>query len=273
LRLFWKLFGVDSELLACTETEFSLLSLLSATSSIPLVFDEFKPYDMKPDLVRRFERILRRVYDGDMEHRGRPDLRLITYRLMAPVAVAGEVSVARQPAMRERIIPVSPSKTWLPEHEEARQAYSELITLSLHAFATLFIEWSMRQDFASHWVSAEKTLAEHIDREMPERIRDGLQVVSFGLRQFEQFGLEYGLSVPAQLDLSAIFKGIVDQLVNADGRSRVGLGHAVRTSLSYGRNGASRRGAALCRAEGRQVYRHTLGLLLSGISPLCQRHG
>jgi hypothetical protein len=223
LRLFWKLFGVDSELLACTDTEFSLLSLLSATSSIPLVVDEFKPYDMKPDQVRRFELILRRVYDGDMEHRGRPDLRLITYRLMAPVAVAGEVSVARQPAMRERIIPVSPSKTWLPEHEEARKAYAELVKLPLHAFASLFIEWSMRRDFASNWAMADKTLSEHIERDLPERIRDGLHVVSFGLRQFEQFGLEYGFAVPEQLDLSSIFKGIVDQLVSANGRSRVGL--------------------------------------------------
>jgi NrS-1 polymerase HBD domain len=223
LRLFWKLFGVDSELLACTDTEFSLLTLLSATGSIPLVFDEFKPYDMKPDQVRRFERILRRVYDGDTEHRGRPDLRLIAYRLMAPVAVAGEVSVARQPAMRERIIPVSPSKTWLPEHEDARKAYSELVKLPLHAFASLFIEWSMGQDFSSQWASADRALTESIDREMPERIRDDLRVVSFGLRQFERFGQDYGLSIPEQLDMGAIFNGILDQLVSADGRSRVGL--------------------------------------------------
>jgi hypothetical protein len=49
---------------------------------------------------------------------------------------------------------------------------------------------------------------------MPERIRDGLRVVSFGLRQFEQFGREHRLSVPEQLDLSAIFEGILDQLIN-----------------------------------------------------------
>jgi hypothetical protein len=223
LRLFWKLFGVDSELLACTDTEFSLLSLLSATSSIPLVFDEFKPYDMKPDQVRRFERVLRRVYDGDTEHRGRPDLRLITYRLMAPVAVAGEVSVARQPAMRKRIIPVSPSKTWLPDHEEARQAYWELIKLPLHAFASLFIEWSLRQDFATSWTNAENALSECMKRDVPERIRDGLRVISFGLRQYEQFGMEYGLPVPEQIDLGAICEGIVSQLVNANGVARVGL--------------------------------------------------
>jgi hypothetical protein len=223
LRLFWRLLGVESELLACTETPFALLSLLSSTSSIPLVFDEFKPYDMKPDQVKWFERTLRRVYDGELEHRGRPDLRLISYRLQAPVAVAGEVPVARQPAMRERIIPVSPSKTWLPEHEEARKAYWELVKLPLHAFAGMFVEWSLLQDFAKAWKMANQALTNNFKREIPERIMDSLRVVSFGLRQFEQFGLDQGLPVPDELDVSAIFTGIVDQLVNADGRSRIGL--------------------------------------------------
>jgi hypothetical protein len=58
---------------------------------------------------------------------------------------------------------------------------------------------------------------------MPERIRDGLRVVSFGLRQFERFGQDYDLSIPEQLDIGSIFNGILDQLVSADGRSRVGL--------------------------------------------------
>jgi hypothetical protein len=118
---------------------------------------------------------------------------------------------------------VSPSKTWLPEHEEARQAYGGLVKLPLHAFASLFIEWSLRQDFASAWASAENTLTESIDRDLPERIRDGLRVVSFGLRQYERFGMDYGLPVPEQMDLAAICEGIVNQLVNANGVARVGL--------------------------------------------------
>jgi hypothetical protein len=60
-------------------------------------------------------------------------------------------------------------------------------------------------------------------RDVPERIRDGLRVISFGLRQYEQFGMEYGLPVPEQIDLGAICEGIVSQLVNANGVARVGL--------------------------------------------------
>jgi hypothetical protein len=64
LQLFWQLFGVVSELLSCTETDFALLNLFSSTTSTPLVFDEFKPWDMRPDQVKRFERMLRRAFRG-----------------------------------------------------------------------------------------------------------------------------------------------------------------------------------------------------------------
>jgi hypothetical protein len=73
------------------------------------VFDEWKPWDMRQDQVRRLERLLRRAYQGDVEHRGRADLGLVRYHLTAPVAVAGEVPVATQSALIERVISVSPS--------------------------------------------------------------------------------------------------------------------------------------------------------------------
>jgi hypothetical protein len=95
LQLFWRLFGVASALLSCTETEFALLTLLASATSIPLVFNEFKPWDMRPEQVRRFERMLRRVYQGEVvEHRGRPDLWIVPFRLTAPIAMAGEVPMA-----------------------------------------------------------------------------------------------------------------------------------------------------------------------------------
>jgi hypothetical protein len=139
LLLMWRLFGIISPLLSVTETEFALLNLLSATTSIPLVFDEFKPWDMRQDQVRRLERMVRRTYQGDVEHRGRPDLTLVSFQLIAPIAVAGEVSLVTQPALAERIIAVSPSPQWLMEHPEAREAYRLLAALPLHAFAAQYI--------------------------------------------------------------------------------------------------------------------------------------
>lgn len=191
------MFGVESEPLSCTETEFTLLTLLSSTTSIPLIFDEFKPWDMRQDQVRRFERILRRVYQGEVEHRGKPDLRLIAYHLTAPVAVAGEVAVSTQPALLERIIPVSPSPHWLAEHEEACTAYQEIMTSPLSAFAPSYIQWTLRRDFAEDFAKAQRVFDDAISpRTLPERVRHNLLVVVFGLMEFEAFGQTYGLDVP-----------------------------------------------------------------------------
>src|SRR5215831_1215865 len=181
LQLFWQLFDVISELLSCTETEFALLTLLSSTTSIPLVFDEFKPWDMRPDQVKRFERMLRRVYQGNVEYRGRPDLRLIPFQLTAPIAVAGEVPVTTQSALVERIVPVSPSPQWLAEQPEARANYADLMTVPLPAFAPLYIQWALQRDIGRNLAKAEQVLQEALgERALPERVRHNVLVVVFG---------------------------------------------------------------------------------------------
>jgi hypothetical protein len=224
LQLFWRLFGVESELLSCTETEFALLSLLSSTTSIPLVFDEFKPWDMRQDQVRRFERILRRVYQGDVEHRGKPDLRLVAYRLTTPVAVAGEVPVTTQPALSERVVPVSPSPHWLAEHTDALEAYATLTKLSLSDFAPLYIRWTLQRDFAQDFAKAQQVFYEVMKEHLlPDRVRHNAMVVIFGLCQFEAFGQAYALEVPEQLDYKAILDPMLEQLCNAEGMTRTAV--------------------------------------------------
>jgi hypothetical protein len=224
LQLFWRAFGVESALLSCTETEFALLSLMTSTTSIPLVFDEFKPWDMRPDQVRRFERMLRRAYQGDIEHRGRPDLRLVPFHLTAPIAVAGEVPVSTQPSLLERIIPVSPSPQWLTEHGEARTAYSELMALLLPAFAPLYIRWALGRDFDQDFAKAERMFNDTFkDRTVPERVRHNLLVVLFGLHQLEAFGQAFELEVPEQLDYKVMLDPVIEQLCTPKGMARTAV--------------------------------------------------
>jgi hypothetical protein len=221
LALLWRLFGMESVLLSCTETEFALLSLVSSTTSIPLVFDEWKPSNTRPDQVKRFERLLHRAYQGDAEHRGRPDLRLIPYRVTAPLAMAGEVPVAVQSALLERVIPVSPSPYWLAAHPEARQAFRELMALPLPAFAPLYVSWCLRRDVDADLARAEQALQNTLgDRVLPGRVHDNLLVVVFGLGQFLDFGGALGLPRPAGLDLRAMLAPVLEQLCTPDGTTR-----------------------------------------------------
>ena len=87
----WPLFGVrDAEPYSATETEFALLKLLTSTRSVPVFIDEYKPYDMQRQRLNTLHRYLRRLYRGETEERGRPDLKVNSYHLQAPVCVAGE---------------------------------------------------------------------------------------------------------------------------------------------------------------------------------------
>ncbi|MDP6599787.1 MAG: hypothetical protein QGI86_28650, partial [Candidatus Poribacteria bacterium] len=62
LRLLWQLMGAKagegSRLFSCTETDFVMLKLLSSSSSIPIIFDEFKPYDMPVQRLKALTRTL-----------------------------------------------------------------------------------------------------------------------------------------------------------------------------------------------------------------------
>jgi hypothetical protein len=243
LALLWRLFGVESLLLSCTETEFALLSLLSSTTSIPLVFDEWKPANMRPDQVKRFERLLHRAYQGDAEHRGRPDLRLIPYRVTAPVAVAGEVPVAVQSALVERVIPVSPSPRWLAAHPEARQAFRELMALPLPAFAPLYVLWCLRRDAEADLARAERALQDALgDRVPPGRVRDNLLVIAFGLGQLLDFGDALGLPRPAGLDLKAVLAPALEQLCGPDGGTRTAADLLLEHLATLAETGRLRRG-------------------------------
>jgi hypothetical protein len=273
LQLFWQLFGVVSEPLSCTETEFALLTLLASTTSIPLVFDEFKPWDMRLEQVRRFERMLRRGYQGEVEHRGRPDLTLVPFRLSAPMAVAGEVPVSTQPALVERIIPVSPSPQWLTEHAEARIAYVELMALPLQAFAPLYIPWTLRRNFDQDFAKAMRVFQEMLgERVLPERVRDNLFVVVFGLCQFEAFAQAHALPVPEQLDYGAMLGPMLEELCTPDGKTRSavdGLLEHLSTLAEMGRlnydqhytfsqDGLLALRLDLCLAEFRKYVRETM---------------
>jgi hypothetical protein len=145
----------------------------------------------------------------------------VPYQSTAPIAVAGEVPLATQPALAERIIAVSPAPQWLKGHREARQAYRELSALPLHAFASRYIPWVLQQSFEEACARAEAVFQETFgNRTFPERIRDNLFAVIFGLCQFEAFGHAHGLPVPEQLDLTAMLGPVIAHVCGPDGATR-----------------------------------------------------
>ena len=215
LRLLWQLMGAKagegSTLFSCTETDFVMLKLLSSSSSIPIIFDEYKPYDMPPYRLKSLSRLLRKAYDGVSEFRGRPDQTTTEYALTAPVAMAGEVSLS-EGALLERIIAVEMS----PNHLTSvmRQAYTTLRALPLQAFMTGYIPFVLQTDVEQELIVAQQMLTELLGSEqLPDRVNNNLTIMVFGFKQFMRFCAQKGVSDidyrPVLRDGIEAVKGIV----------------------------------------------------------------
>lgn len=114
MEVFWPLFGIRSaEPFSATETEFALLKLLSSTNSVPVFIDEYKPFDMPKHRRHTLHRYMRRLYTGEVESRGRADQTVVSYRLHAPLCLAGETRPIES-ALVERIVTANPSNDTLP---------------------------------------------------------------------------------------------------------------------------------------------------------------
>jgi len=195
LNLLWQLFGVKSELFSSTETAFTFLRLLSGTSTVPIIIDEFKPFNMKEDETRLLIRFLKRLYDGEIEHRGRPDLSLVAYHLQAPTAIAGEVTpIALESAMVERVIQVNLNPDTLTASSPYVRAFRELQGLKLQAFALPYIQWCLGANLDDLMAEARVLLPAAL-REVPPRVRDNALVMTSGLVALKQFAAGYDAQI------------------------------------------------------------------------------
>jgi hypothetical protein len=227
IDVFWPLFGVrDAEPYSATETEFALLKILTATRSVPVFIDEYKPYDMQRFRLNTLHRYLRRLYRGEVEERGRPDLSVSTYHLQAPLCVAGETRPI-EAALLERIITANPEKTTLDEHPECREALRELKSVDLSLIAPRYIQFCLNRDLQSDLkVARDVTGALVADRKAPIRVVENLTAMVLGIHLFEQFAEYCGYrALPPDLGLAQAVNAILADVVETD--------HGVKNALDH----------------------------------------
>jgi len=213
LSLLWELFGVKSELFSSTETPFTFLRLFSGTSTVPIIIDEFKPFTMKEDETRLLIRFLKRLYDGEIEHRGRPDLSLVAYHLQAPTAIAGEVTpIALESAMVERVIQVNLNPDTLTAGSLYVSTFNELSRLDLGGFAFPYIRWCLGANLDDLMAEAQALLPA-ILREVPPRVKDNALVMTTGLVALKRFANRYGVQIAEEAFRTGITESISELLV------------------------------------------------------------
>jgi len=212
LNLLWQLFGVNSELFSSTETPFTFLRLFSGTSTVPILIDEFKPFTMKEDETRLLIRFLKRLYDGEIEHRGRPDLSLVAYHLQAPTAIAGEVTpIALESAMVERVIQVNLNPDTLTANSSYVGAFNELASLDLGGFALPYIRWCLGANLDDLMAEAKRLLPPVLG-DVPPRARDNALIMTTGLVALKRFAAEYRVQIAEEAFRAGIKESINELL-------------------------------------------------------------
>ncbi len=226
IDIMWPLFGVrDAEPYSATETEFALLKLLTSTRSVPIFIDEYKPYDMQKHRLNTLHRYLRRLYRGETEERGRPDLKVNSYHLQAPVCVAGETRPT-EAALLERVLTSNPEKTTLREKAGYQEAHRALRAVDLALFAPRYIQFCMGRDFEADLEIARavtKTLLR--ERQVPLRIAENLTAMLLGVHLFEEFAKACGFELPEDLGVGAAVDAVLADVLETD--------HGVKNALDH----------------------------------------
>ena len=165
------------------------------------------------DRLNTLHRYLRRLYRGETEERGRPDLKVNSYHLQAPVCVAGETRPT-EAALLERIVTANPDKTTLAQNPTARAAYKELRSVDLVLFAPRYIQFCLGRDFDADLEVARAVAKALLDgRKVPVRIVENLTAMLLGVHLFEEFAKHCGCELEEDLGVEAAVNAILEDVL------------------------------------------------------------
>ena len=168
---------------------------------------------------------MRRLYTGEVEERGRTNQTVSTYRLAAPLCVAGETRPI-EPALVERILTANPDKDALTRNPEHASAYARIKSIDPGLVTSGLIRFLLDRPTDVDLAHARSQTDRYLgDREVPFRVRDNITVMMLGLHHYREYAASLGVPLPSLPYASAI-QTLLDDLLE-------GGGTAVKTGLDY----------------------------------------
>ena len=165
----------------------------ASSNTIPLPLDEFKPSKMDKTKLSTLYNHFRDSYDGHEGMRGRADLSVVTYDLLAPLIVAGEES-ADETAIRERSIELLFSKKDLKSMEH-RTAFNRILgnEMLLNDLGRTLLNTALKitPSDAAKWY---KEGTAKFNPDLPCRIISNLSCCYAGLKLLEHMCTDYGFA-------------------------------------------------------------------------------
>jgi hypothetical protein len=212
--IFWPMVGVVGEPFSCTDTKFMLIKNMSTTSSIVMVYDEYRALAARQK--DNFHELLRKGYGGGEEGRGRQDLRSVKFRILSPVVVIGE-SLPNDAALMERMVCASPMKHGLTK--EGARAFRELCNEPLYQLGGHLHRWCLTVDvpemIARARAQMQAKLLPLLANPMPPRLQANMLVVVLGNMLHEMWCEHLGVKMERP-SLSEAFPKMVSVLTDTE---------------------------------------------------------
>lgn len=226
LGYLWRCFGMSGEPFSVDSSSFAQLATFSATNSIPLWFDEYKPSDIRDYKVDRFHDLYRKATRGAFAERGNADKTTTSYKIQAPVVVSGEQAI-QGPAERRRSIMTQFRTETTDAGTETAQQFKSLIGQARmdgddvqigsdapdpadHALAYYqFVCDSDQEHLRELWYNALERAHRRLDRmgvvdALDDLEIQGIQTVIFGYDIMKEFAGSIGADPDAIPDRDAL---------------------------------------------------------------------
>ena len=215
LEMLMSLHGYDDPVVSsCTMKPFPMIKLLSSTNAVPVVLDEYKPYDMRDGQVMDLTRMLRKVYRGEIEDKGNPDQTVTHYHLTAPVVLCGESKV-KESAVLERVL-IAGFTDEIKKNTACQTAFRSLKGLDLQAFMARYIPFCLGVDVAARLADAEAMAkAALTDKSVAPRIQNNITAMVFGLTLMQDFAAKYGVALGGKIDIQKAIDVQIEEVTGA----------------------------------------------------------
>ncbi|MEX2189546.1 MAG: BT4734/BF3469 family protein, partial [Bacteroidota bacterium] len=211
--LMMKILGYkDRNPRSVTMKPFPILKLLSSTNAIPVFLDEYKR-DMPIDHLNNIHRYIRRVYNAEVESKGRADQTTVDYYLTAPLVVMGEWDIT-EPAIKERVL-MSRFTGVVENNKDMKRLFGEIQTLPVDSFMPKFVQFALRQNVEDLLKKAREVVLKSLgDITIASRIENNLTVMVAGLELFDGFARTLELD-PPERDLIKLLKNQLEEITGS----------------------------------------------------------
>ena len=176
--------------------------LASATTTVPIVFDEYRASTTNPALLA----LLRGTYDGNTNIRGKANLGVKEFHPTSPIVLQGEDRVNEQ-AMMERSVIVSPRKADIADvgvnggETIANRSFHHIRNLDLGYVAGPWAQYCLDNPLPLD--EGMRLVRAAFSEGLGDRLRDNLAIVTAGLLVWRDFLLSHGKDT--RLDLTPTF--------------------------------------------------------------------